>query len=349
MRLSAKKNIWVILGIALIVCIAYFIFWHKKPVVAAALPTTQTVTIQALIPQVIPQTVSSYGQTVSPLSMTVKTQADGVLTSLDFTPGKQVKKGHLLATLKTSDSTTQLKKLTAQMELSKQVYLRTQRLVNMKSAAVSKIDLLKAKLQYEQDLAQYQQAEAIYKIRSPIDGVVSDTTLAVGDYVPAGTTLVSVVNLQSLQVRYQLPSRYAQIIKLGQEVSFIPTNGQQTYTAIVSYIAPLIDEDAAGVTLRADFVHPTGLLANRFGQVVQTINAQYSTLVIPQILVQSDAQGFYVYLFKDKKVFKQYFTAGMITQSGLMEATSGLTASEQLITTNPHLLKEGQIVQVASA
>ena len=344
-----RKSIWIILFIALVLLASYFVFLRKKPVVVAALPTVQTVTISRLVPQVIPQTVSSYGQTISPLSMTVKTQADGILTSLNFAPGKMVKKGQLLATLKTSDSSTQLKKLKAQMELSKQVYLRTQRLVNMKSAAVSKIDLLKAKLQYEQDLAQYQQAEAIYKITAPINGVVSDTTLAVGDYVAAGTSLVNVVNLQSLQVRYQLPSRYAQLVKLGQEVIFTPTNEHQTYKATVSYVAPLIDQDAAGVTLRADFVHPTGLLANRFGQVVQTINDQYKTLVVPQMLVQSDAQGFYVYLFKDKKVFKQYFTAGMITQSGLMEVTSGLVAGEQLITTNPHLLKEGQNVQVSTA
>ena len=348
MKRIVKKSIWIILFIVLVLLITYFVFLRKKPTVVAALPIVQTVTISRLVPHVIPQTVSSYGQTISPLSMIVKTQADGLLTSLNFTPGKMVKKGQLLATLKTSDSGTQVKKLKAQMELSKQVYLRTQRLVNMKSAAVSKIDLLKAKLQYQQDLAQYEQAEAIYKMTSPIDGVVSDTTLAVGDYVSAGTTLVNVVNLQSLQVRYQLPSHYAQLVKVGQRVTFTPTNDQQTYIATVSYIAPLIDEDAAGVTLRADFVHPNGLLANRFGQVMQTINAQYTTLVVPQMLVQSDAQGFYVYLYKDKKVYKQYFTAGSVTQSGLMEVTAGLTAGDQLITSNPHALKEGQNVQVSA-
>ncbi|MSP53118.1 MAG: efflux RND transporter periplasmic adaptor subunit [Gammaproteobacteria bacterium] len=349
MKRIVKKSIWIILCIVLVLLITYFVLLRKKPTVVATLPTVQTVTVERLAPHVIPQTVSSYGQTISPLSMTVKTQADGLLTSLNFMPGKMVKKGQLLATLKTSDSGTQLKKLRAQMQLSKQVYLRTQRLMNMKSAAVSTIDLLKAKLQYEQDLAQYQQAEAIYKITAPIDGVVSDTTLAVGGYVSAGTSLVDVVNLQSLQVRYQIPSHYAQLIKLGQQVTFTPTNNnQQTYTATVSYVAPLLDQDAAGVTLRADFVHPTGLLANRFGQVVQTINANYSTLVVPQMLVQSDAQGFYVYLYKDKKVFKQYFMAGMVTQLGLMEVASGLTAGDQLITTNPHSLKEGQNVQVST-
>lgn len=347
MRVSAKRMLLVVLSIIIIVGIIYAIFYRAKPQAQSAKPDIQAVSVSALSYHVIPKTVMSYGQTVSPISAVVKAQTDGLIVSLDFTPGQAVKKGQLLLTLNSSDSALQLKKLAAQMQLSEQIYLRNKRLSELSPGNVSTVDVLTAKLQYEQDLAQYQQAQAMYHVSSPIDGVVTDTAVAVGDYVNATDTLVTVVAPHSLQVLYQLPSRYASSVKIGQAVLFKPSSAAQSYSAKVVYIAPLIDDNAAGIILRADFTNATGLLINRFGRVTEVLDEHYKTLAVPQTLVQSDAQGFYVYLFKDHKVFKQYFDAGEVTASGFIEVRSGLEPKEILITSDPHILKEGQVVKAA--
>ncbi|MBY0545100.1 MAG: efflux transporter periplasmic adaptor subunit, partial [Gammaproteobacteria bacterium] len=68
---------------------------------------------------------------------------------------------------------------------------------------------------------------------------------------------------------------------------------------------------------------------------------------VSQELVQSDSQGFFVYLLKDKKVFKQYFQAGELLKSGLIEIKSGLSKGDLLITSNPNLLHDGQAVETS--
>ena len=87
-------------------------------------------------------------------------------------------------------------------------------------------------------------------------------------------------------------------------------------------------------------------MANEFGQIKQVIDARYSTLAVPQALVQTDARGFYVYLLKHGKALKQYFTPGEVTQSGLMVVRSGLRQGAVLIASDLNQLNAGQIVKV---
>lgn len=342
-----KKLLLAIIVVVLCVLIAVAVFHIPKPDTTKPAIPTPTVTTKALQYQVIPQSVMTYGQTVSPKSTSVRAQSDGELTGLFFTPGEAVKKGQLLFTLKTSSSDSQLKQLQAQMQLSKQIYKRTQDMARRAAGSVSTVDLLKAKLQYQQDLARYQQAQDIYNIRAPIDGVVSDTDYAKGDYVQSGTDLVQVIDMQSLQLRYQLPSRYAKQVRKGQVVVFTPTDSTHTYRASVTYVAPLLNSDAADFTVRANFIDNAKLMVNRFGRIKQYINQHYRTLAVPQNLVQSDSQGFYVFLLKDNKVHQQYFNAGEVTKSGMVEVKAGLPFGAVLITTNPHSLQAGQKVKVA--
>jgi RND family efflux transporter MFP subunit len=342
-----KKLTLALVVVILCIVIALVIFYLPKPATSKPALPVPSVTVQALQYHMIPQTVVAYGQTVSPKSTAIKTQADGTLTGLYFTPGAMVKKGQLLFTLKTSNSESQLKRLKAQMQLSKQIYLRTKNMEHKVSGSVATVDLIKAKLQYQQDLASYQQAKTIYNIRAPISGVITDTDYAKGDVVNAATELATIIDMQSLQLRYQLPGRYIQQVKKNQLVEFTPSYSKRTYKAQVSYVAPLINSNVADFTVRANFTEPTNLAMNQFGEVKQFINQQYRTIAIKQELVQSDSQGFYVFVLKNSKVEKQYFDAGIVTKSGLIEVQSGLAIGTELITTNPHLIQAGQKVKVA--
>lgn len=115
----------------------------------------------------------------------------------------------------------------------------------------------------------------------------------------------------------------------------------------MTYVAPVNNSSAVGFDLHALLDPTDDLLINHFGLVMQDINPNYKTLAIQQDFVQTDAAGFYVFLYRDQKVFKQYFAAGEITKDGLITVESGLKVGDELITTNPHLLQEGQMVKVS--
>lgn len=147
----------------------------------------------------------------------------------------------------------------------------------------------------------HNEAEAIHLVKSPIDGVVEKTDLALGDMVLSGDLLVNVTSNTHLQIEYQLSINQAEKAKVGQQVTF--TSNHQTLDGVVSYIS---DEssDRNLVTLRADVINASGqtIRANTFGKVIQTINKNKNTILINQNLIQTDSSGFYVFLNKKSKI-----------------------------------------------
>ena len=213
---------------------------------------------------------------------------------------------------------------------------------------VSSFDLLKAKKNYQQDLATYRQVVEVENIRAPIKGIISDTDYSVGDVVAAGDELTKITDPTTLQVKYQLPSQYAKQTRLGQTVRFYPDGLTRVYTGKVSYVSPQFDSDSYSLTIKADLDDFSGLRPNHFGQIVQVINPHYKTLAVPQGLAHNDAQGFYIYTIEDNKVTKQYFTAGTVSKDGLIQIISGIKVNTPIITSDQSILSQGQTVKVGS-
>jgi membrane fusion protein, multidrug efflux system len=316
------------------------------------------VTVEPLKYHILPQTITGYGNVISPQSVALRSQINGSIQAIKFKYGQKVKSGDILFVIKNTAISEQLKGLAADLKYKKQNYLRLNQQAKLFRSSVSEggeNGLIKAQTDYQQSLSKYNQAYNSQNLLSPISGIVSATNLAVGDYVSAGDSLVKVtksVNKKSLQIQYILPSSYINKAKVGQSVEFTPAQSQydktnQVYKASVSYVSPEVNPDTQGVFIRADFLENINLAPNTFGQVTQVINPKYRTLAIPQGLVQTDPAGFFVFAYHNNKVVKEYFTPGVLTKSGLIEVVSGLKDKEQIITTNPEQLSPGEKVKLS--
>jgi membrane fusion protein (multidrug efflux system) len=310
--------------------------------------SAQRVTVQRLALTTIPLKVTSYGQVVSPTSVTLSAQTNGVIAAIYFTPGAHVRAGQILLTLRSNDSSAQVAQLEAQAEYAREYYVRNQALKKIDPGAISEMDVLQARSNYLQAKAQYQEASQIETIRAPIAGLISDTDVSVGDFVTQGQTLASIVS-HDMQVKYSLAGSIADKAKRGQTIVFRDTDTHKIYVGVVVYVAPQLSTLDYTRTLRANLHATTPPLLNSFGQVDQVLDPTHQVLAVPQNLVQNDSQGFYVDLVKDHQVAQQYFTPGQLTHNGLITAVSGLKPGMQLITSDPSALEVNQTVQVASS
>lgn len=343
---NTKKLITWIIILLIFSLIGYWIvkISHSRP--AAQTPDdVQTVSITPITYHTLPKTVTAYGTIISPKSVALNTQTAGTITAINFKPGQHVSKGQVLFTLTTSDISTQAKGLYAAMLSSKSLYDRQKRGNKLMSGSFSKYAVQKSKLQYEQDLAAYQESQAIEHIKAPIDGTISDTDLTVGSYIPAGQFIAHLVDPTSLQVKYQLPSQYAEDVHTGQHIQFFAGSLKQAANGIVTYVSPQFDADNYNLTLRAD-IHSTSLKPQLFGHIKQVLNPNYKTLAIPQALVQADAQGFYALVIDHNKVAKLYFSAGDLNKNGLIDIQSGIKAGTPIISSQVESLSVGQTVKV---
>jgi membrane fusion protein (multidrug efflux system) len=336
-----------------LIIFALIAWWVAHIIISAEkkLPTPkQTIPTVTLIPvsyHTIPQTITTYGTTTSPNSLTLKAQVNAQVTKILFKAGQHVKKGQLLFRLSSSDITNQTRKLKAQMETAKTYYDRLENMNKRLAGSVAEFQVIKAALQYQQDRAAYHESLVVDNVRSPIDGIVSDTNLSNGSVVTSGEELANVVAPASLQIKYQVPSQYADQIKVGQPTLFYPTNATQVMHGSVAYISPLLNAQNYNLTLRANFDNKNNLREHLFGRIKQIINPNYKTLAINQKLVQTDSAGFYVYGVDDKKIVKISFDAGTVSKDGLIEVVSGIKPNTLIIGSDITALSLGQTVKVA--
>ncbi len=343
----SKKTI----GLSLLILLlgALLFVWYRdyhssKPM---EVPSLTTVTLTPVIMRSIPETVTAYGTTVSPHSVTLKAEVGGMISSIRFTSGAHVKAGQLLFTLRSNDVSNQALKLAGQLQTSQDHYQRLKKLSEGIPGSVAQFDLIKAKLQYSQDLIAYREARSIENIVAPISGVISDTSVAIGNSVKEGDVLAQIVDASSLQIEYPLPSQYLRHAELGQAVFFYPNNRPQAYHATVVYVSPLLNEDSYNLTLRAKFDADVRLPLNVFGKLIQVINAEQLVLAIPQTLVQTDSEGFYVYCVEDSKIIKKYFQPGEVSKAGLIQILSGIPAQTMIVNSDSSVLSPGQTVRIA--
>ena len=346
MRNKHREITLVILLAFMILCSIsiYYTFFHNSK--SATTNTSTVITVKTLImhKRNIEQNISSYAKTIMPSQIQLQSQIEASIIAIHFNAGETVKKGQLLFELKPTNIENQLMRLKAKLELSQEQFKRLQQLNKLYQGGVSTIDLIQAKTNYQQDLAQLQDAQSIYRIVSPCDGVISDTLLATGDFVQPGTQLAIITPKDKLQLIYQLPSTNKSKLKVGQKVIFHPSSSDMTYVAHVSYIADSLDADTYNLQLRADFAPNTTLLANDFGQIEQILEP-INHFIVQQNLIQTDNHGFYIYLLEDNKVIKQYITVNLPLKSGEIIINSGIDEGDVLITSNPSQLSPNEIVK----
>lgn len=309
-----------------------------------------TITVSSLHLMNIPQTLSAYGQIIAPDSVNIRAQTSGILNDRLFRFGQVVKRGDVLFNINSSDLSNTLATLEAELVTADQDYQRKRRLSQLYKGGISELALIEAKQKYAQAEANYDKANSLQSIKAPIDGTITDTPFAIGDYIEEGTIIAKISNLGKLQLSYQLPAKYQNLLQLGQKVHFKSDGHNETAT--VSYISPQADDDANLIDIRADLkttknYHHTPI--NTFGKVTQIIDPNRQVIAIDQNFIKSDDHGFYVFIDKDSKADKRYISVSSIDKNGLAIIKSGIEPGALLITSNIDRLHNGQHIKVVNA
>ena len=117
---------------------------------------------------------------------------------------------------------------------------------------------------YNQALSAYNLLLKQNSVISTASGIITDVNknLSIGEYISEGEHLAEVVakiNNKSLILEYEVPSQYANQVKLGQNLSFSPSykkkDTKYIYKAQVNYISPKVNPNSSSITIRAQFIN----------------------------------------------------------------------------------------------
>ena len=155
----------------------------------------------------------------------VSSSVEGVLESLTVDRSDEVKKGEVIATLKSDVEQLNVRISKERLKLSRAEYGRSIDLYRKKVITVTEKDKLhNEKRLYELDLENAEANLDLRRIKSPIDGVVVKRYFAEGEFVET-RPIIKIAQLDPLKIEViSLVSNYGKIVK-GMQAKIVPEFG----------------------------------------------------------------------------------------------------------------------------
>lgn len=269
----------------------------------------------------------------------------GIVVAIDFDSGQDVRAGQLLVRLRATDDLAHLKSLQAIAALDQILYTRDKAQLQAQAVSQTIVDNDAANLESAQAQVNEQQAVVDKKfIRAPFAGRVGIRAIDPGQYVAAGTKLVTLQSLDPIYADFYLPQQYLAQLEVGGSVT-VSTDAApgQSFPGRIEAINPQVDTNTRNVELRARLPNAQHkLLPGMFVNVSVERGAAQRYLTLPQTAIVYNPYGASVFVVKPagESARPPVAAAALIVQQEFVE--TGPTRGDQVAIVKG--LKEGDLV-----
>lgn len=265
------------------------------------------------------------------------------VTEVNVKAGQAVKKNDILLKLDETNPRTKLEQAKSSLQMAeaayKQAVIDEKRLGTLlKSNAVSQAqyDLAATKLRSaEADLRRSQEvvteSQSIFDyatVRSPIDGIVIDKKVNVGDTVSPGQTLLKLIDPTHMQMVASVRESLAHRLKVGQEIEVKVDTMKTACGGIVSEIVPESSSASRTFQVKVTGPCPPGIYAGMFGRIYIPL-ADEQVLMVPAQAVRKVGQLEMVDVAEGGQTIRRAVRTGRSFGDD-MEILSGLREGEQV-------------------
>jgi RND family efflux transporter MFP subunit len=180
-------------------------------------------------------------------------------------------------------------------------------------------------------------------LMAPFSGSVQERKANAGEYLAAGTAVLSLVKLNPIRLRLEIPEREARSLRKGQAVS-VRIEGEGTvWTGSVARVSPALQETNRSLIVEAEIANPKGAL--RPGSFVKAeidAGSGGAVLVVPASSVIVFAGIEKVVTVRERKALETSVVTGR-RAGDLVEIVSGLKEGD-LVVDKPGNLATGMAV-----
>ena len=229
----------------------------------------------------------------------LSSEESGIVESINFNSGDEVQANTILLTLRAEDDIAKLASLKATAQLAAITSQRDQEQFKIQGVSQATLDTDAATLANDNALADQQQAIVDKKvIRAPFAGRLGIRTVDLGQFLTAGTAIVTLQALDPIYMDFYLPQQAVAQVQVGQTATIkVDTYPDTAFVGKISSINPLIDSSSRNLQVRATIANPEHkLLPGMYGTVSIDIGAPQKQVTLPQTALTYAPYGSTVYL-----------------------------------------------------
>lgn len=288
----------------------------------------------------------------------LSSQVSGIVSVLHFQSGTDVKKDDPLLELMAADDIAHLDALKATASLAKITYDRDRSLVGSRAVSQQVVDTDEGNLKNAVALVAQQQALVDYKfIKAPFAGRLGIRQVDLGQYLAAGTNIVTLQQLDPIYIDFYVPQQSLAKIRVGQAVTAsVDTFPDRHFDGKISAINSLVDTATRNVQVRATVQNKDKILLPGMFATVDIDTAEPQRYVtLPQTAIAYNSYGNIVYLVDEKGVddkghsqffARQTFVTTGATRGDQVAVTSGVKDGDTVVTAGQIKLRNGTPVNI---
>ena len=291
----------------------------------------------------------------------ISPEVAGMITAIHFQSSQEVAEGAPLVQLNNEADVAKLQSLSAAVELAEANYDRDQKQLAIQAVSQAVVDADAATLKSAKAQVAEQRALVNKKlIRAPFAGRLGVRVVDVGQYVNAGTKLVTLQSLDPVYVDFYAPQKSLGTVALKQKVTLTTDAfaGQQ-FPGDISSIDPKVDPATRNVLVRATVRNPKRiLLPGMFATVSIAFGEPQRQITLPQTAVSYNPYGDTVFVVEEQPavdgkptslVAKQKFVTTGPTRGDQVAILSGIKEGDTVVTAGQIKLRSGVPVTVNNA
>lgn len=296
--------------------------------------------------------LNTVGSLVAVSGIDVSNEIAGKVKAIHFISGEFVQQGRLLVELDSSIDDAELKGLRAEEQLAQVRFDRSAKLIEKHYASKSDYDQNRALLSQAKALVAAKQ-EVINKkrIHAPFSGELGIHLVNVGQYLPAGTGMVSLQTLAPIYADFNVPEAHLASLASGQKLTLtVQAYPNREFSGEITAINPQVDVGTRTVKIRATLANPEHLLRpGMFTDVRILLSEQRQVLTLPDTAITYNPYGDSVFTVTSGEKgltvqLKQVATGE--TRDGRIEIIKGLNPGERVVSAGQVKLRNGMVVAV---
>lgn len=179
---------------------------------------------------------------------------------------------------------------------------------------------------------------------APFDGVVQEKRASVGEYLAAGAPVVTIVRVNPLRFRAEVPERDAASVKMGQRVNVTVEGASAVFAGRVVRLSPSITEQNRMLVVEAEVSNNGTLRPGSFARADIVTSDTAQAVTVPSNAIVTFAGIEKVIVVQNGKALEKPVTTGRRV-ADWTEIVSGVNVGDAVIL-DPGNLQSGQSVNV---
>ncbi|WMT77709.1 efflux RND transporter periplasmic adaptor subunit [Bradyrhizobium sp. Ash2021] len=322
-------------------------------------PPPASVSIAEARTEVIPNLLIAVGDLAAVHQVNVTSDVSGRITDIMFTPGASVKSGTPLVQLFDAPDQGDLANFKAQATVAQLSLDRAKQLASRQFGPQATVDTAQAA--FDQAQAGIAKTEALISqklVRAPFDGELGVRKVEVGQYLTAGTQIVSLTDLSELYANFTVTEKGSAALKVGQTVRIaVDAYPGRKFEGKISTIEPQVATDTRNIRVQATITNPDHILKpGMFTTTTVVLPDKPAVVTVPETAVDYTLYGDAVYLITEKKeddgktsltAVRTFVQTGN-RLDGRAEILKGLKTGDRVVAVGQLKLQSGAAVTISA-